>query len=112
MLNQIQQGRLPLIQKKAIIKAQFINEGLIAAARVDGKMRFYMWVNQANDLNPLTPFTCGKEKKRLYEYSLNPYILQNDFTQSNLNKPLLILNRGKVVLSGGHWDGQLTMSFT
>ena len=45
VLSQIQQGRLPLIQRKAIIKAQFINEGLIAAARVDGKMRFYMWVN-------------------------------------------------------------------
>ena len=42
---QIHQGKLPLIQAKAIIKAQFINEGLIAAARVDGKMRFYMWVN-------------------------------------------------------------------
>jgi hypothetical protein len=112
VLNQIQQGRLPLIQKKAIIKAQFINEGLIAAARVDGKMRFYMWVNQANDLNPHTPFTCGKEKKRQYEYSLSSAILQNDFTQANLNKAVLILNRGKVVLSGNHWDGQLTMSFT
>jgi len=89
-----------------------VNEGLIAAARVDGKMRFYMWVNQANDLNPLTPFTCGKEKKRLYDYALSPVILQNDFTQANLNKPLLILNRGKLVVSGGHWDGQLAVSYT
>tara|TARA_B110000285_G_C14657397_1_gene394593 strand:+ start:370 stop:486 length:117 start_codon:yes stop_codon:yes gene_type:complete len=38
-------------------------------------MRFYMWVNQANDLNPLTPFTCGKEKKKLFEYALSPAIL-------------------------------------
>jgi len=45
VLSQINSGKLPLIQPKAIIKAQFINEGLIAAARVDGKMRFYMWVN-------------------------------------------------------------------
>lgn len=39
-------------------------------------------------------------------------MLQNDFTQANLNKAILILNRGKVVLSGNHWDGQLAMSFT
>ena len=75
VLKQIEQGKLPMIQPKAIIKAQFINEGLIAAARLDGKMRFYMWVNQANDLNPLTPFTCGKEKKKLYEYCLDSSIL-------------------------------------
>lgn len=101
-----------MIQPKAIIKAQFINEGLIAAARLDGKMRFYMWVNQANDLNPLTPFTCGKEKKKLYEYCLDSSILQNDFTNIQLNKPLLILNRGKIVISGGHWDGEICVSYT
>ena len=75
-------------------------------------MRFYMWVNQANDLNPLTPFTCGKEKKKLFEYALSPVILQNDFTSISLNKPLLILNRGKIVISGGHWDGQICVSYT
>jgi hypothetical protein len=75
-------------------------------------MRFYMWVNQANDLNPLTPFTCGKEKKKLFEYALSPAILQNDFTSISLNKPLLILNRGKIVISGGHWDGQICVSYT
>ena len=74
-MTQLMQGKLPLIQKKAIVKAQFVNEGLIAAARVDGKMRFYMWVNQANDLNPSTPFTCGKEKKKLYEYCISPNTL-------------------------------------
>ena len=71
VMKQILHGKLPMISKKAIVKAQFINEGLIAAARVDGKMRFYMWVNQANELNPMTPFTCGKEKKKLFEYSLS-----------------------------------------
>ena len=85
---------------------------MIAAARVDGKIRFYMWVNQANDLNPLTPFTCGKEKKRLYEYALSPVLLQHDFTLNSLNKPLLVLNRGKLVISGGHWDGSLSVSYT
>lgn len=44
-MKQILHGKLPMISRKAIVKAQFINEGLIAAARVDGKMRFYMWVN-------------------------------------------------------------------
>lgn len=112
VLKQIEQGKLPLIQRKAIVKAQFINEGLIAAARVDGKLRFYMWVNQANDLNPLTPFTCGKEKKKLFEYALSPVILQNDFRSTSLNKPLLILARGKIVISGGHWDGQICVSYT
>ena len=71
-----------------------------------------MWVNQANDLNPLTPFTCGKEKKKLYEYALSPVLLQNDFTMTTLNKPMLILNRGKIVLGGGHWDGQISVSYT
>jgi hypothetical protein len=64
-----------------------------------------MWVNQANDMNPSTPFTCGKEKKRLYDYVLSSVILQNDWTIPNLNKPMLILNRGKIILAGGHWDG-------
>ena len=45
VMKQILHGKLPMISRKAIVKAQFINEGLIAAARVDGKMRFYMWVN-------------------------------------------------------------------
>jgi len=38
--------------------------------------------------------------------------LQNDFTMSNLNKPLLILNKGKIVISGGQWDGYICVSFT
>ena len=63
-------------------------------------------------MNPSTPFTCGKEKKRLYDYALSSVTLQNDFTYVNLNKPLLILNRGKIVVAGGHWDGQLTISYT
>jgi WD40 repeat protein len=29
-----------------------------------------------------------------------------------LNKPLLILNRGKIVISGGHWQGQISVSIT
>jgi len=29
-----------------------------------------------------------------------------------LNKPLLILNRGKLVISGGHWQGQISVSYT
>jgi len=71
----LDQGKLPLISRKAIIKAQFVNEGLIAAARYDGKMRFYMWVNQANEMNPQTPFTCGKEKKKVYSYALSDCLL-------------------------------------
>jgi hypothetical protein len=31
---------------------------------------------------------------------------------SNLNKPLLILNKGKIVISGGQWDGYICVSFT
>jgi len=38
-------------------------------------MRFYMWVNQANEMNPQTPFTCGKEKKKVYSYALSDCLL-------------------------------------
>lgn len=71
-----------------------------------------MWVNQSNEMNPQTPFTCGKEKKKLYSYAVSDSLLQNDFTQVTLNKPLLILNRGKIVISGGHWRGQISVSIT
>jgi len=73
-------------------------------------MRFYMWVNQSNDLNPNTPFTCGKEKKKVFDNLLTKATLQTDLAFTDLNKPLLILSRGKVVISGGHWDGYIFAS--